>query len=287
MLASGGLAQAHDAPAMWEMAAGGTQEFEVASVRPDDGPFHSPSFPMSADDSFRDPHGLFHADFGLETYMEFAYKLWMTADQREVMLKGQPDWIKSQRFAIEGKAPEGTTKDQYRMMMQGLLAERFGLKVHFVPREEKVLEMVLVKSNKVGPQMTPHAQGAACDTKLASVFPSSCYVFMVHTQEGVPGMVQAGTRGSPMDLIGHLLSNLGEQSGEIGRPVVDRTGVAGEWDIHFEWAQKFGGGPPDPGMPTEPTLLEAIRDQLGLKFVPAKAVLQEMVLDAVREPTPN
>jgi uncharacterized protein (TIGR03435 family) len=262
-------------------------EFDVASVRPDNGPFKTPSFPMSADDSFRDPHGLFHADFGLETYMEFAYKLWMTAEQRDAMLAGQPDWIKNQRFAIEAKAPEGTTKDQYRLMMQSLLAERFGLKVHFVPREEKVLAMMLVKPGKPGAQMTPHAQGPSCETRLATVFPSTCYVFMVHTQDGALGMVQAGTRGSPMDLIGHLLSNLGERSGEISRPVVDHTGLAGEWDMHFEWAQKFGGGPPDPGMPTEPTLLESIRDQLGLKFEPGKAILQELVVDAVHQPTAN
>ena len=271
----------------WQKAAGGKMEFDVASVRPDDGPFRTPSFPLSTDDSFRDPHGSFHAAFGLETYMEFAYKLWLTGAQRDAMLAGQPEWIKNQRFAIEAKAPEGATKDQYRLMMQSLLAERFGLKVHFVPREEKVLEMVLVKPGQPGPQLTPHVKGAGCDVRLASEFPAMCYAVMVRPQEGKPGMAQAGTRGASMTLIGSIFSNLGERSGDISRPVVDRTGLTGDWDVHFEWAQKFGGGPPDPGMPTEPTLLEAIREQLGIKFEPGKATLQEMVVDAVHQPTAN
>src|ERR1700709_2505663 len=69
----------------WQTAAGNTMEFDVASVRPDDGPFQTPSFALSDDDWFREPTGRFHADFGLSTYIQFAYKLHLTGEERKAV----------------------------------------------------------------------------------------------------------------------------------------------------------------------------------------------------------
>lgn len=66
------------------------------------------------------------------------------------MLANLPAWVKSDRFAIEAVAPQHATKDQYRLMMQSLLADRFGLKLHFEQRDVPVLAMVLVKPGKPG-----------------------------------------------------------------------------------------------------------------------------------------
>jgi hypothetical protein len=63
----------------WEKAAGGHQEFEVAAIhlgKP--GEFQAPLFPLSPDDTYRDTHGRFFADFPLSVYVEFAYKLLRT-----------------------------------------------------------------------------------------------------------------------------------------------------------------------------------------------------------------
>src|ERR1700744_1992163 len=70
----------------WEKAAGGPKEFDVASVRLNTGEFSPPTFALSADDWFREPSGRFHSDFSVATYIEFAYKLWLTKDEREAML---------------------------------------------------------------------------------------------------------------------------------------------------------------------------------------------------------
>lgn len=77
----------------WQKAAGGTMAFEVASVHEDKGPFKRPSFALSSDDSFREPNGRFHADFALPNYIQFAYKILLTPEERRAMLAKLPRWV--------------------------------------------------------------------------------------------------------------------------------------------------------------------------------------------------
>ena len=107
------------------------------------------------------PGGVFTADFPLETYIEFAYKLWLSPEQRKTMLANLPKWVGSDRYEIHAKAEGNPTKDQMRLMMQSLLAERFKLAVHFETQEVPVLAMTLIKPGKLGPKLTPHVD--ICD----------------------------------------------------------------------------------------------------------------------------
>jgi uncharacterized protein (TIGR03435 family) len=260
--------------------------FEVAAIRPDKGEFRPPSFALSSDDWFRDPKGRFHADFAVVTYIEFAYKLWLTRDQRRVMLAGAPGWVSSDRYAIEATAPLNATKDQYRAMMKALLEERFGLKIHFEEKEMPVLEMVLIKPGTPGPRLIPHEKGPACDAKPTSeVYPSECYSFSAMSKDG---HVLFGSRGTPMELVGRSLANVGGGTGEVGRPVVDRTGLTGRWDYTLEVAMPFGGkAAPDAPAPEGPTLLEAIQEQLGVRLKAGKDVLSVPVVDHIELPSEN
>lgn len=264
----------------------GAMKFEVASIRLDKGPFRTPSFALSSDDWFRDPNGRFHADFSVATYIEFAYKLWLIGEQRRVMLAGMPGWVTTDRYAIEATAPLNATKDQYREMMKALLAERFGLKIHFEDREMPVLEMVLIKPGTPGPKLISHEKGPACDAKpTPEVYPSMCYSFSAIPKDG---HTLFGSRGAPMELIGRFLGNTGESAGEIGRPVVDRTGLTGRWDFTLEVAMTFGGkAAPDAPTPEGPTLLEAMQEQLGIRLKPAKDVISVPVLDHIELPSEN
>ena len=270
----------------WQTKAGGKMEFEVASVRLDKGPFQPPSFALSADDWFREPNGRFHADFSLTTYIEFAYKVWPTREEERVMLAGLPDWVKADRYAIEATAPLHATKDQYRLMMQALLAERFQLKLHVENKEMPVLAMTLEKPGKTGPKLIPHEQGPACDAPpTADVFPAFCYGFMATMPKD--GMARFGSRGSPMELIGKFLGSTGAMSGEIGRPVVDQTGLSGRWDFSLEVASPFDKKAPDAEQSTGPTVMEGVQEQLGLRLKPAKAVIPVTVIDHVERPSEN
>src|ERR1035441_7466177 len=61
------------------------------------------------------------------------------------------------------------SKDQMRLMMQSLLAERFKLAVHFETHDVPVMALVLVEPGKLGFRLRPHSQGPPCDAKIPPV----------------------------------------------------------------------------------------------------------------------
>jgi hypothetical protein len=116
----------------WQTAAGGKMSFDVASIRPTKpGVFTPPNFALSSDDSYSPNGGLLSADFSLATYIEFAYKLWLSPDQRKSMLANLPKWVDRDKYEIHARASGNPTKDQMRLMMQSLLADRFKLAIHY------------------------------------------------------------------------------------------------------------------------------------------------------------
>jgi uncharacterized protein (TIGR03435 family) len=93
-------------------------------------------------------------------------KLWETPNLRHDLLAGQPNWVGEQRFRIHARIAQDATKDQVRLMMQSLLAERFGLNVHFENREVPVLALRMAKSGVLGPKLKRHEDGPACEHQL-------------------------------------------------------------------------------------------------------------------------
>jgi hypothetical protein len=169
------LAQSAQSPASppsqstpeWQLAAGGKMEFEVASIKPGEvGKFSPPNIALNIDDTPIPPGGRFTADFTLPVYIEFAYKLMLTREEQETMVAHLPKWVAAQPFVIEAKAPTAeVTKDQMRLMMQSLLADRFKLVVRFETQELPAFALVPIKPGKTGPRLRPHAEGLACDAK--------------------------------------------------------------------------------------------------------------------------
>ena len=263
----------------WQKAAGGAMTFEVASVREDQGPFRPPSFPLNAEDQpFQDPNGRFHANFSLPTYIEFAYKIWLTPTERNTLLQKFPEWAQKDKFAIEAVAPLHATKDQYRLMMQALLAERFGLKFHFEQRDQPVLAMVLAKPGKPGPRLVPHDKGPACnEPPKHETFPTWCDAFVGGPSKD--GMLLLGARAVSMDLIVMHIGHSAAIWGETDRPVIDQTGLTGSWDLSLEVAPPPRTASPQATEPNGPTMLEAIRDQLGIKLKATHAIVPVPVID--------
>jgi uncharacterized protein (TIGR03435 family) len=276
----------------WQKAAGGKMEFDVASVRlSEPGKFRPPSIPLGPDDSTRPSGGRFFADFSLNTYIEFAYKLWLTTEQRDAMLMHLPAWTKTDKFTIEARGPENATKDQMRLMMQSLLADRFGLKMHFEARETSVLVMTLAHPGKLGRQLVPHNEGPACDTvfpvppagTVPTVYPLQCDGYSVFFDGKHPAIL--GARNTTLDLMVLSIPGLGH----IGRPIVNRTGLTGRYDFTLTFA-------PDPEvvpLPADspalqaPTFLEALKEQLGMRLDTAKLPVQVPVVDHVERPSEN
>jgi bla regulator protein BlaR1 len=270
----------------WETAAGGKMSFEVASVRPSKpGSFTLGNVGMNGEDDFRPTGGLLNADLTLETYIKFAYKLLLTEDQTGAMLARLPKWVSNERFSINARAPGDPTKDQYRLMMQSLLADRFGLKVHFEPREEPVLALTLVQGEKLGPKIRPHADGPACDASDQSTeqHPFTCGKFNLIREPD--NKFLWGARDARLSVLAFELSILPPRN--LGRPVVDQTGLTGTFDFTLEWTALPRTNPDTPsGTEAEQsfqgsTLEEALKQQLGMKLKSTRAPVQTLVIDHV------
>jgi uncharacterized protein (TIGR03435 family) len=296
------LAQSASGVPQWQAAAGGHMAFEVASVKllKPGSRMRVPTFALDDGDGFRtvsgeNPHGRLSVAWVVPVYISFAYKLSMTPDLRHAMLARLPKWVDTDLFEIDAKAAGNPTKDQMRLMMQSLLAERFHLVVHYETQEMPVYALTLVKPGTWGPKLIRHADGPPCDvsgprnpaTGLpdpgADVFPPQC-----ETQTSVPGKngrIVQGSRNTTMAVLAGFLSRTG------GRPVVDRTGIADRIDYRLEWTPE-SNGPGTPGVEVEPdpnpvTFMDAVHEQLGLKLQSTKGPLRILVIDHIERPTEN
>lgn len=291
-------AQSPDVPD-WQTAAGGKMAFEVASVKPSK-QFEPPNFPLSAENAYA-PGGRLSATFQLYTYITFAYKLRPTAEQRRAALANLPKWVTTDLYEIRARAEGNATKDQMRLMMQSLLADRFKLAVHFETREVPVLALTLDKPGKLGPKLHPHAEGPPCPEyfdpasrpaplKAGDVFPAMCGVTGLRAGSG---LIVVGSRDTTMQLLADMVQGNGSMAGDLDEPVVDRTGLNGTFDYTIEYAGQFGPPPPlgaDAPPPPEtsgPTFRQALREQLGLKLVKSRAPIRTIVIDHVERPSEN
>jgi bla regulator protein BlaR1 len=271
----------------WQKAAGGKLSFEVASIKPGNPEtFTPPNFALDYLDTFggAKPHGRFVAEFPLETYIAFAYKLLpRSQEQKDAMLANVPKWVSTDKYAINAEAEGDPTKDQMRLMMQSLLADRFKLAVHFERQEVPVLALVLDKPGKTGAKLYSHSNGPACDVP-STVFPIVCDQLLAIGRPN--SAVMMGSRNMTMAQIAASLI----ATGEVTRPVVDQTGLDGRFDFTVEWTRE--PKTPVPATEVQPdlpgtTFQQALQDQLGLKVKSAKAFMDTLVIDHVEKPSEN
>jgi bla regulator protein BlaR1 len=285
----------------WQTAASGTMSFDVASIRSTrPGQSTDSNFALDFSDSYApygDPKGILKADLPLSAYILFAYKLWLTPEQIKSMLADLPKWVATDDFHIEARAEGDPTKDQMRLMMQSLLADRFGLKIHTETQPAQVLALTLVKTGKTGPKLRPHADGPPCDVVTpspakgapsanADVFPPTCDSYLLQRSK-TTHVSHFGARNTTMPMIAHSLAMIGQ----LGRPVIDQTGLSGSYDFSIEWTPEPNATTPT-GLnaqpePPETTFLEAVKEQLGLKLEPTKVPLDVLVVDHIERPSEN
>lgn len=97
----------------WQTAAGGHMSFEVASIKlSQPGTFTPPNFALNIDDTSIPRGGRFFADFPLEVYIEFAYKIMPAQEQEAAMLASLAKWVKTDHFVIQAEAAGNPSKDQ-------------------------------------------------------------------------------------------------------------------------------------------------------------------------------
>jgi bla regulator protein blaR1 len=278
----------------WQTAAGGKLAFEVASVKLSKGAFLPPNVPLNSGDGYSATGGYFRADFPLSVYIEFAYKIWPTPQSRE-MFAHLPKWVTTDRYSIDARAAGNPTKDQLRLMVQSLLADRFQLAAHFATQEVPVFALTVAKDGKLGPKLISHADGRPCAGEAAAPSPGVPNRVFREDESGPgsfppmcdsPAVIRKSTgmllgyRNASMELLAGSLSML-----VLDRPVIDKTGLSGKFDFTLEWAPSDSPAPPSD--PVGPTPVQALRDQLGLKVESRKAPVPVLVIDRVERPSEN
>jgi len=207
---------------------------------------------------------------------------------QESQIVGGPDWIRSHAdaFDITGTAPDGTTQGDLLGMLRSLLADRFRLRVHQETREEPIYALVVARSDAgLGPRIAP--AGFDCDGLRAA--------FARGEQPARPAPVgdrpACGVRRSAgRMLVGGLsMATLARELAPLvaGRPVVDRTGLAGIYDLELTWAPGLAAEPTAAFEATAPSLFTAVQEQLGLRLQPTTGPIEVLVIDSVERPTPN
>jgi uncharacterized protein (TIGR03435 family) len=283
VLAVGGIA----VPIFSQQTAGSRLSFEVATVKP-----------SGATDNriaiMGEPGGRFRVtNATLKMVMAVAYRV------RDFQISGGPSWIGTDRWDIEGKAEEGsipqitapldpTVPNPLMLMVQSLLEDRFQLKIHREMKEQPVYELLVAKG---GPKMKLSADQSPIGPPQRGGPPPMPKQGQP-TPRGMmgmgPGRIEAN--GVP---IANFIQGLSQQ---LGRPVIDKTGLKGLYNIKLQWTPELGevlvkpGGAepsPPPLDPSGPSIFTAVQEQLGLRLESAKGPVEVLVIDGVQRPTEN
>lgn len=249
--------------------------FEVVSIRPD------PSSVPGEEQVEVRPDGWHVAHTTLMAALLTAY----VPTTRDSMIytvstfTGIPDWMRTERYSIDAKVPESelaawqnpaTQLPMLRTMVQAMLADRCKLVVHRGSKEVTVYSLVVGKN---GPKLK------AADPK-----------------DGHPGAIQIPGGGEFLPNDGHGTASLYEApigalavllSNFAGRPVEDRTGLTGRYDMSFRRPRP--GGPsvePDSTSNPPPSIFE-VAEGFGLKLETGKSSVEILVVDHVEKPSEN
>jgi bla regulator protein blaR1 len=186
-------------------------------------------------------------------------------------LVGAPGWLATKRYDISAKADESPAPTQ-QTLLRALLKDQFKLAVHEETREMPVFALVLARNDgRAGPKLTK--SDFDCDAYRATPHPAP-----------EPGLVPVcGARSNSGSFSGKAVpvSQLAASLGFFaGRFVVDKTGLAGGYDMDLTWTPDEAAGARLDG----PSLFTALQEQLGLKLVPERGPINVLVVDWAAEP---
>ena len=244
--------------------------FDVSSVRPN---------PASAGNSMWNllPSGSFVAtNTALRMLIVNAYDV--TSDR----LLGGPGWISNERFDILASAPAGTSESTMRTMLQTLLADRFKLVLRREAREMAAYSLVIARNDA-------RLEKALLPVDCKAPRPESKAVVGEAGQPACSWLVtrQPGSDLSTYHSGGVSLDELARQlSSYVGRPVINRTQLEGEFQFEFSWLRDIKAAAPAAAN-DGPSLFTALQEQLGLKLESSRVPIDVLVIESVERPTPN
>jgi len=195
-------------------------------------------------------------------YIMYAYNL----KNRQVSLTGAPAAAVGDTFydvAAKADGDRPPAQDEFRQMLQALLAERFHLQVHREQRETPVYALVVGRN---GPKFQESAPNAGATAQV--------HVMGRNYQLVLP-------KGTMADLAGMI-----ENSGFLDRMVVDKTGLTGTYGLKLTYTPDIRSNRQNPDS-NDISIVQALQQQLGLKLEPQKAIMEVLVVDHAEKPSAN
>jgi uncharacterized protein (TIGR03435 family) len=221
---------------------------------------------------------------------------------REEFIIGAPGWFASDRFDVVATMPGGATPAQRSEMIRAMLADRFKLVAHRETRQVPVYDLILARADgRLGPDMKKSELDCAAINKAARSAPPA-----LPTGPPSPGdvsrcnprMFTSSNRVNVMNVDGlsmPMLVRMIEPS--LSRPLIDRTGLAGDYDVRLRFVPEPGSsrgtfvspvtGPSGVTLPPDdvPAIFTAVQEQLGLKIDPQRGPMEVLVIDSIERPT--
>ena len=166
---------------------------------------------------------------------------------------GVPSWLNSRRYDIEAKADNSAAGEGGERMLQGLLSDYFKLAVHRETRLIPVYELAVGDGSKLR-ESAPDYEDS--------------HLRVIQVEKG-----RIAGREVPIATLARILSE------ELGRSVLDKTQLPYHYDVTLQW--------PTAPESSEPAILNAVQEQLGLKLVPQLMPKDFLVIDHVEMPVPD
>jgi uncharacterized protein (TIGR03435 family) len=186
---------------------------------------------------------------------------------RRFQIEGGPDWLDGEHFDIVARSGDGAARNQMHVMLQSLLADRFGLSFHRETRERPIYELMVARGD-----------GAVGAGLVQSTGADKCGL----DTNGTNGSFVARGRCQPISNLAEWLGNRGDAE----RVVVDRSNLPGTWDFELQFTRDNALGRRD-APPGATSLFTALREQLGLKLESARGPVEFLIIDGIRRPTPD
>jgi uncharacterized protein (TIGR03435 family) len=216
----------------------------------------------------------------------------------ENQIVGATGWAATAQFDLEARGPADLMPAQAQAMLRQLLADRFQLATHAETRQLPIYRLVMARRDRaLGPRLKPSGPECAPITPPAGVplppppppgsgGPSTSLTAMRGLSRRCGMMMYPGgmsARAMTLEALAGLMAF------SLGRPVVNETGLDGDFDIDMTYAPDLGVGPSPTVIPatTAPSLFTALEEQLGLKLESARGPVDVVVIDRVERPADN
>ncbi len=187
----------------------------------------------------------------------------------DFQILGAPAWFDAERYDVTARTTTAVSPGQLAPLVRSLLADRFGLRVEQGPREVAGFELRVDRANHPGLKPSTEPCSGAPGGPPPGPGGRACF-------SAIDGEITG--RGVPMAM------TVRELAGYVRQPIVDRTDLPGVFDYDLRWSEVTAGAPANPDAPP---LVTAVREQLGLRLVPARVTIDAYVITAATRPSEN